>query len=114
MSRPQAFPLRPLTPEEHKILERISRSRSELVSHVERARLILAVASGMSYTAAAASIGRRSNDAVAHLVGRFNREGMTALIPRPGGAPPIRYGPAERAWKDLAHWKRIASHMESC
>ena len=97
MSRPQKTPLRPLTSEEQRVLAQISRSRSEPVSHVERAKLILAVASGLSYTAAATTIGRRSNDAVAQLVGRFNRDGLAALPPRHGGAPPIRYGPAERA-----------------
>lgn len=97
MSRQQKDPLRPLTSEEQQVLEQLSRSRSDPVSHVERAKLLLAVAAGLSYTAAAATIGRRSNDAVAHIVARFNREGLTALTPRHGGAPPIIYGPAERA-----------------
>ncbi|CAN5900322.1 hypothetical protein BH23GEM7_BH23GEM7_32860 [soil metagenome] len=61
-----------------------------------RPTLLLAVASGMSHSAAARSVRRRSNDAVTHLVSRFNREGLAALAPRSsGGGEPI-YGAAER------------------
>jgi transposase len=96
MPRPQKDPLRALTAEERQILLQISRARNEPVSHVERARLVLAVADGASFTAAAASVGRRSNDAVAHLVSRFNCEGLAALEPRHGGGMPRQYGPVER------------------
>ncbi|MGI9181139.1 MAG: helix-turn-helix domain-containing protein, partial [Longimicrobiaceae bacterium] len=96
MSRPVKDPLRPLSEEERAVLEQISRSRSDPAEHVIRAKLLLAVASGMSHSAAARSVGRRSNDAVTHLVSRFNREGLAALAPRSsGGSEPI-YGPAER------------------
>lgn len=95
MTRRQNDPLRPLTEEERSVLEQISRARSEPASPVQRAKLLLAVAAGASYTAAALSVGRRSNDAVAALVGRFNREGISALAPRHGGGPAIQYGRAE-------------------
>src|SRR5262245_24957611 len=95
MTRRQNDPLRPLTEEERSVLEQISRARSEPASHVERAKLLLTVAAGASYTAAAQAVGRRSNDAVADLVTRFNREGISALAPRHGGGPPIHYGPPE-------------------
>jgi hypothetical protein len=65
---------------------------------VARAKLLLAVADGATFTAAAAAIGRKSGDAVSHLVARFNREGMTAVVPRHGGGPPIQYGAVERDW----------------
>ena len=84
MTRRQKDPLRPLTQEEHSILDEISRARSEPASHVERAKILLAVADGATYTAAARSVGRRSNDAVADLVARFNREGVAALAPGMG------------------------------
>ncbi len=87
MTRRQKDPLRPLTEDEHQLLDQISRARSEPASHVERAKLLLAVAAGQSYTAAAHTIGRRSNDAVANLVARFNREGLDALAPRHGAGP---------------------------
>jgi transposase len=96
MTRRQKDPLRPLTCEERYVLEQISRARSEPASHVERAKLLLAVADGLSYTAAAHAIGRRSNDAVAALVSRFNREGLAALVPRHDGGPPLQYGAAAR------------------
>lgn len=95
MTRCQKDPLRPLTAEERHVLSQISRGQSEPASHVERAKLLLAVADGLSYTAAAHAIGRRSNDAVSALVGRFNREGLAALVPRHGGGPAVQYGPAE-------------------
>ncbi len=96
MTRRQKDPLRPLTQEEHSILDEIRRARSEPASHVERAKILLAVADGATYTAAARSVGRRSNDAVADLVARFNREGVAALAPRHGGGPAIHYAAAER------------------
>lgn len=96
MSRRQKDPLRSLTVEEQQWLERISRAQSEPASHVLRAKLLLAVAAGASFTAAARSVGRRSNDAVAQLVARFNQEGLAALAPRHGGGQPVTYGVAAR------------------
>lgn len=96
MSRRQKDPLRPLTREERAQLERLSRSRSEPASHVARARALLAVADGASYTAAAQAAGRRSGDAVGELVARFNREGVGAVIPGHGGGPQVVYSAAER------------------
>jgi transposase len=63
---------------------------------VIRATLLLAVAAGASFSAAARSVGRRDNDAVARLVRRFNAEGLDALLPRHGGGK-VTYGPTERA-----------------
>ncbi len=105
MTRRQKDPLRPLTEDECQLLEQISRARSEPVSHVERAKLLLAVAAGQSYTAAAQAVGRRSNDAVAQLVARFNREGLAALAPRHGGGAVRQYGAAERD-RILAEFRR--------
>ncbi len=79
LSQPVKDPLRPLSEEERAVLEQIARSRSAPAEHVIRAKLLLAVACGMSHSAAARSVGRRSNDAVTHLVSRFNREGLAAL-----------------------------------
>ena len=88
MTRRQKDSLRPLTEEERTVLTQISRAQSEPASHVARAKALLAVASGQSYTAAARDAGRRSNDAVSQLVSRFNRKGLTAIEPRHGGGPP--------------------------
>lgn len=96
MSRVRQDPLRALTEEERSVLIQIARSHNEPVSHVARAKMLLAVAEGKTYGEAAQGAGRRSNDAVSHLVSRFNREGLAALAPRHGGGTPVVYGPAER------------------
>jgi transposase len=96
MTRRQKDPLRPLTDEERAILIQISRAQSEPASHVARAKALLAVADGASYTEAARAAGRRSNDAVSQLVSRFNREGLAAIEPRHGGGPETIYGVEER------------------
>ena len=111
MTRRQKDPLRPLSAEEREILERISRAQSDPASHVARAKALLAVADGASYTRAAQSTGRRSGDAVSHLVSRFNREGLAAIEPRHGGGPPIEYGLEERK-RILAEFERQPDREE--
>jgi hypothetical protein len=85
MSRRQKDPVRALTVEERAALERLRRASSEPASHVARAPLVLAVAGGRSYTAAARGIGRRSGDAVGRLVARFNREAGVVVRQRKAG-----------------------------
>jgi transposase len=91
MPRPQKDPLRLLTTEEQAALERLSRAQAEPAALVARAKALLAVAAGQSYTDAARAAGRTSGDAVAHLVTRFNRDGLAALRPGHGGGQPKRY-----------------------
>jgi transposase len=55
--------------------------------------MLLAVAAGDDYQQAARAAGRRSGDAVSHLVARFNAEGTAALTPRHGGGRRPTYGP---------------------
>src|SRR3954470_12191333 len=50
MSRHRKDPLRPLTPDERIALTRLSRSLSAPAAQVERARALLAIADGASYT----------------------------------------------------------------
>lgn len=97
MSRRKKEPLRGLVDQEREYLERLKRSRSAPLEQVIRAKILLAVAEGMSYGAAAQTVGRKSGDAVAHLVHRFNHEGIGALESRHGGGPAIVYREAERA-----------------
>lgn len=96
MSRRQKNPLRPLTDDERSWLRKIARSKREPASHVARAKQLLAVAVGHNYTAAAQAAGRKSGDAVAQLVARFNREGLQAVEPQRGGGPKPKYGVKER------------------
>jgi transposase len=96
MTRRQKDPLRLLTPEEQTALERLARAQAEPASHVARAKVLLAVAAGQSYLAAAQTAGRRSGDAVAHLVTCFNQHGLAAIVPGHGGGAAATYTVAER------------------
>jgi hypothetical protein len=96
MSRRPKDPLRPLTAEERMELARWSRSLAEPAAVVARAKAVLAVADGQSFTAAARTAGRCSGDAVAHLVARFNDRGLGAIEPQHGGGQPKRYGAIEQ------------------
>jgi hypothetical protein len=91
MSRLQKAPLRLLSAEERNQLERLSRSLTQPADQVIHAKEVLAVADGHLFTDAAKLAGRKSGDAVALLIGRFNAEGLSALETRHGGGPPIRY-----------------------
>ena len=105
MSRHRNDPLRPLTPDEHKELTRLSRSQTAPAAHVDRARALLAIADGASYTAAAHLVGRGHNETISAWVSRFNREGLSAVRPHHGGGPRIRYG-AQEQQRILAEWVR--------
>ena len=96
MSRLKKDPLRPLAARERQELTRISRSQAAPAVHVARAVMILAVDRGDDYQRAALAAGRRSGDAVSHLVARFNVEGLTSLSPRHGGGQPRTYDHASR------------------
>jgi transposase len=96
MSRRKKDPLRPLTEPERQELARISRSQAAPAVQVARATMILAVSRGDDYQQAALAAGRRSGDAVSHLVARFNAEGLAALSPRHGGGQPRTYDHVSR------------------
>jgi transposase len=96
LARPPTEPLRPLTPEERTLLEEIAHSRSERADRVARARALLALAAGATFTAAAARAGFRSARGVVKLVRRFHQEGLPAVAGRHGGGHAIQYGPAEQ------------------
>ncbi len=92
----QKVPLRPLRPDERIALEHTSRSRSAPAGHVARAQELLGVADGSGYQAAARSDGRRSSDAVAQLVARFNRDGVDAVVEGHEGGQPKRHTAIEQ------------------
>ncbi|HEX6509256.1 MAG TPA: helix-turn-helix domain-containing protein [Chloroflexota bacterium] len=96
MTHRQKDPLRPLTDQERRELERLSRTQAEPAAVVARAKALLAVAGGQSFTDAARIAGRRSGDAVGQVVSRFNREGLAALEPGHGGGQPKRYTQTEQ------------------
>src|ERR671933_526405 len=78
------------------LLVRLSRSASAPAAQVGRARALLAVAEGLSYTAAAQLVGRRTGDTVARWVAGFNNVGLAAVVLRHGGGHPVRYGEVEQ------------------
>ena len=87
MTRRRKDPMRSLTDGERASLDQLGRATSAPSALVTRARALLAVADGCSYTEAARRVGRRSGDAIGELVARFNREGLAAVEPRHGGGP---------------------------
>ena len=105
IGRPPKERLRPLTEAERRDLVGVARATSERADRVLRARVLLAVAEGASFTAAAQRVGRRHGELVARLVARFNAEGLAALTPRHGGGPPRQYDAPARA-RILAEFQR--------
>ena len=85
MPRRQKNPLRQLTSAERTELIALRRAQSAPAVEVTRAALLLLVSDGHSYQRAARTTGRKSGDAVAHLVARFNKDGLAAVTPRHGG-----------------------------
>jgi transposase len=97
MSRRRKDPLRVLSDVERQELTRLSRSPAASAVRVARAVMLLAVADGSDYQDAARSAGRKSGDAVSHLVARFNRAGLAALDPRHGGGHKPTYDAVAQA-----------------
>lgn len=79
MASPQKERLRAMTAAERATLERITKASSARVDRVRRARALLAMGAGQSFAQAARQAGFRSGTAVADLVARFNRHGLTAV-----------------------------------
>src|SRR3954452_9934922 len=101
----QKDPLRPLTKHERRALEQLSRSHSAPALSVTRARALLAVSDGCSYTESAHLVGRSVGDSIAVWVARFNQVGLAAVKRQAGGRPPTQYGPGERD-RILAEFRR--------
>ena len=91
MTRHRKDPLRPLTDAERRELRRLRRSSAAPAVQVARAAALLLVSEGVAYQDAARAVGRKSGDAISHLVARFNREGLAALEPRHGGGRVAAY-----------------------
>jgi transposase len=105
VSRHKKDPLRPFTSSERNALERLARSQSAPAAAVARARALLAVSDGSSYTEAAQLVGRAVGDSIAQWVARFNEVGLAAVERQPGGRPPTQYGAVERE-RILAEFRR--------
>jgi len=97
MSRSALEPLRLLTEEERKELQRISRASSEMRIRHQRAIALLAVTEGKSLSEAARLVGWKGHDPVTKVTRRFNRMGLAALDDQQRSGHPRRYGSAQKA-----------------
>src|SRR5205809_5704514 len=79
MSKVQKDPLRELTQQEERVLQKLAKSTSERMDVVKRANALLSVGAGQSYIEAAKVAGYKSNDTISRLVSRFNQRGFLAL-----------------------------------
>src|SRR5947208_11715993 len=79
MAQPQKEPLRALSEQEKRELQRLVKASSERLDVVRRAKALGAVASGKPLTEAAHEAGLKSGKGVSKLVKRFNTHGLAAL-----------------------------------
>ena len=92
----RVHPLRVLTPEEGRAVQRLAKASSERLDVVQRARAVLAVHAGRAYTQAAAEAGYKSGDSVSQLVERFNQQGLAAVRIASGRGRKLQYTAAQR------------------
>ncbi len=91
-----AHPLRAMTAGEEQAVQRAAKATSERVDVAGRARALLGVRAGQSYTQAAREAGYKSGDSVSQLVERFNQQGLAALHIAGGRGRKVRYTPVQR------------------
>jgi transposase len=96
MTQSQKNPLRPLSEQEQQELHRIVKATSERLDVVHRAKALLAVASGQSFTDAARQADWKGGDGVCKLVARFNEHGLAALSIAAGRGRKVTYTSAQR------------------
>ena len=92
----QKDPLRAFANSERRVLEQLARSHSAPALSVARARALLYVGDGCSYTEAAHSVGLSAGDSIAKWVARFNQVGLAAVERQVGGRPPTQFGAEDR------------------
>jgi transposase len=104
----QKVVLRDLTEAEQAHLQRIVKASSERVDVVRRAKALLAMCAGSSFTEAGKQAGM-SRQAATQLVERFNQRGLAVLLLAAGrGRKPI-YTPADRE-RILQEVRRTPDH----
>jgi NADH dehydrogenase/NADH:ubiquinone oxidoreductase subunit G len=97
MSRSASEPLRALSEEEQKELQKVRRASSETRIRHQRAVALLAVSEGKSLSEAARLAGWKGHDPVTKVTRRFNSLGLAALSDLPRSGPHRRYGVTEQA-----------------
>jgi transposase len=88
--------LRPLSEAEQHVLQRVAKASSERVDTVKRAKALLAVAEGKTFTQAGRLSGL-SREGVSQLVERFTQRGLAALVIAAGRGRKPTYGAEARA-----------------
>lgn len=97
MAQPQKEPLRALSQQEERELQRLTQATSERLDVVRRAKALTAVAQGQPFTEAARAAGLKSGDGVSQLVKRFNAHGLSALSIAPGAGRKPTYTSEQQA-----------------
>src|SRR6266567_4391813 len=97
MAQPQKHPLRALSEQEERELQRLVKTTSERLDVVRRAKALRDVAAGKSFTQAAQQAGLKSGDGVGKLVARFNEHGLAALSIAAGRGRKATYSSEQRA-----------------
>ena len=110
MAQPQKDPLRVLSEQEERELERLAKATSERLDVVRRAKVVLAVAGGQPFTEAAQQAGLKSGDGVGKLVKRFNQHGLwrCGLPPGQGASRRTRASSGRVSWQKCSE-SRIES-----
>ena len=97
MAHPQKHPLRPFSEQEERELQRLVKASRERLDVVRRAKALVAVAAGQSFTQAAQQAALKSGDGVGKLVARFNEQGLAALSIAAGRGRKATYTSEQRA-----------------
>ena len=97
MAQPQKHPLRALSEQEKRELQRLVKASSERLDVVRRAKALVAVAAGQPFTEAAREAGLKSGDGVGKLVKRFNEHGLAALSTAAGAGRKPTYTSEQQA-----------------
>lgn len=92
---PKKLQLRPITENEYHELQRISRSRTDEVRRVERAKILLALDT-KERVAEIAERHQRSLPMIYQVLHRFNESGLAALEDAPKSGRPQTYSEAQR------------------
>ena len=111
MTQPQKHPLRVLSEQEERELQRLVKATSERLDVVRRATALLAVAAGQAFTQAAYGAGLKSGDGVGKLVKRFNEHGLAALSIAAGAGRKPTYTSEQQA-RILAEVQRQPERKE--
>ena len=96
MGARQKMTLRPLSEAEQHVLQRVAKASSERVDTLKRAKALLAVADGRTFTQAG-SLSGLSREGVSQLVERFNQRGLAVLVIASGRGRKSTYGAEARA-----------------